>query len=39
MREDDTEGTLHERIKVEERELLVELGGQLGRGELPLPGR
>ena len=39
VREDDTEDTLHERIKVEERELLVALVGQLGRGELRLPGR
>jgi len=39
IREDDTEDSLHERIKVEERELLVELVGRLGRGELSLPGR
>ncbi|WP_353953786.1 phosphoribosylglycinamide formyltransferase [Knoellia sp. S7-12] len=37
--DDDTEETLHERIKVQERELLVELVGALGRGELGLPGR
>jgi phosphoribosylglycinamide formyltransferase-1 len=36
---DDTEESLHERIKVQERELLVELVGQLGRDELGLPGR
>ncbi|MFC7491434.1 MULTISPECIES: phosphoribosylglycinamide formyltransferase [unclassified Knoellia] len=39
VRDDDTEETLHERIKVEERELLVDLVGRLGRGELGLPGR
>ncbi len=37
--DDDTEESLHERIKVQERELLVELVGQLGRDELGLPGR
>ncbi|WP_035906943.1 phosphoribosylglycinamide formyltransferase [Knoellia subterranea] len=37
--DDDTEETLHERIKVQERELLVELVGRLGRDELTLPGR
>ncbi|GAA4111001.1 phosphoribosylglycinamide formyltransferase [Knoellia locipacati] len=39
IRADDTEDSLHERIKVEERELLVDLVGRLGRDELPLPGR
>ena len=39
VRDDDTEESLHERIKVQERELLVELVGQLGRDELGLPGR
>jgi phosphoribosylglycinamide formyltransferase-1 len=39
VRDGDTEESLHERIKVQERELLVELVGALGRGELPLPGR
>lgn len=40
--DDDTEETLHERIKVQERELLVELVGRLGRSvrdEGTLPGR
>lgn len=37
--DDDTEETLHERIKIEERELLVDLVGRLGRDELGLPGR
>lgn len=37
--DDDTEETLHERIKVEERELLVDLVGRLGRDEMGLPGR
>jgi len=35
--DDDTEETLHERIKVQERELLVDLVGALGRGGLRLP--
>lgn len=39
VRDDDTEETLHERIKVQERALLVDLVGALGRGELDLPGR
>lgn len=39
VRDDDTEESLHERIKVQERELLVELVGRLGRDELVLPGR
>lgn len=39
VRDDDTEETLHERIKVQERELLVDLVGALGRDELGLPGR
>ena len=30
VRDDDTEDTLHERIKVQERELLVDLVGALG---------
>lgn len=37
--DDDTEETLHERIKVQERELLVDLVGRLGRDEIGLPGR
>lgn len=37
--DDDTEETLHERIKIEERELLVDLVGRLGRDEMGLPGR
>lgn len=37
--DDDTEESLHERIKVEERELLVELVGRMGRGEAGLGGR
>lgn len=37
--DDDTEETLHERIKVQERELLVDLVGRLGRDELGLPDR
>lgn len=37
--DDDTEETLHERIKVHERALLVDLVGALGRGELRLPSR
>ena len=37
--DDDTEESLHERIKVKERELLVDLVGALGRDELGLPGR
>lgn len=37
--DDDTEESLHERIKVHERELLVDLVGALGRGELGLEGR
>lgn len=39
VRDGDTEESLHERIKVEERELLVDLVGRLGRGEASLPGR
>lgn len=37
--DDDTEESLHERIKIEERELLVDLVGALGRDEMGLPGR
>jgi phosphoribosylglycinamide formyltransferase-1 len=37
--DEDTEESLHERIKVQERELLVDLVGRLGRGELRLPSR
>ena len=37
--DDDTEESLHERIKVEERELLVELVGAMGRGEAGPAGR
>ncbi|WP_404386767.1 phosphoribosylglycinamide formyltransferase [Knoellia locipacati] len=39
VREDDTEETLHERIKVQERELLVDLVGRLGRDGSTPPGR
>lgn len=39
VRDDDTEESLHERIKVQERELLVELVGRLGRDRRTLPGR
>lgn len=39
VRDDDTEETLHERIKIEERALLVELVGRLGRDEQGLSGR
>ncbi|GGB83333.1 phosphoribosylglycinamide formyltransferase [Knoellia flava TL1] len=35
----DTEESLHERIKVQERELLVELVGRMGRGEAGPAGR
>lgn len=37
--DDDTEESLHERIKVQERELLVELVGAMGRGEAGPAGR
>jgi len=37
--DDDTEESLHERIKVQERELLVELVGRMGRGEAGPRGR
>ncbi|WP_436004947.1 phosphoribosylglycinamide formyltransferase [Knoellia sp. LjRoot47] len=37
--DDDTEETLHERIKVHERELLVELVGRMGRDRDAAPGR
>jgi phosphoribosylglycinamide formyltransferase-1 len=35
----DTEESLHERIKVQERELLVDLVGRIGRDEVVLPSR
>jgi phosphoribosylglycinamide formyltransferase-1 len=39
VHEDDDETTLHERIKVEERTLLVETVGRLGRGGYRIDGR
>ena len=39
VRDDDTEESLHERIKVEERELLVELVRALGADRSMLPAR
>ena len=39
MHEDDDEATLHERIKVEERALLVDTVGRLGRGGYRIDGR
>lgn len=39
VHDDDTEESLHERIKVEERELLVDLVGAMGRGEAGPAGR
>ena len=39
VHEDDDEATLHERIKVEERTLLVDTVGRLGRGGYRIDGR
>ncbi|MGC5615674.1 phosphoribosylglycinamide formyltransferase [Georgenia sp. Z1491] len=37
IEQDDTEATLHERIKIEERDMLVDVLTRLARGELALP--
>lgn len=37
VRDDDNEQSLHERIKVVEREMLVEVVGRLARDDVPLP--
>ena len=39
VEDEDTEESLHERIKVQERELLVDVVGRIGRDEVVLPSR